>query len=568
MCFFIFFPPKSTADQPLAQKEEIMRKEILVSVEFQSKKVAIVEDGHLDEFYVERQSDKQLVGSIFKGKVSSIVPGIGAAFIDMGLEKNGFLYVTDVVGQGSLLDSEDAVFNENGDGKPQTPSSGAPPGTAVPAVPQAAPAGQHGHHPHGHHRKEHRHEPIPQIQDVLKKDQEVLVQVVKEPFGTKGARLTCQISLAGRFVVFMPRHPHVGVSKRIDDRKERERIRQIIKGIDLPKDTGLIVRTAAWGCEAKVLERDIRFLIHQWRLIQRRCAQKHAPVLVHEEYGLVLRMIRDVLTENFERVVINEKEEFKRVDRFMRAAVPNLHSKLTLYQGETPLFMSHGIQKEIDKIYEPRATLKSGGHIVIEQTEALVAIDVNTGKFTGTKNLEETAYRTNCEAAREIAKQIRLRDLGGIIIIDFIDMETSEHRRSVLKILEDSLRRDRAKTSVLNLSQLGLVEMTRQRMRKSLESASTQPCPYCQGKGIVRSKETVALDALLKLSQYLKPLKREHVELTAYPDVVEVLNRDGGRLIRSIEVQTHNRVSLVGDAHAHVEEIRIKRILAKRKRLW
>ena len=313
-----------------------MRKEILVNMEFQEKKVAVVEDNHLEEFYVERQSDKQLVGSIFKGKVSSIVPGIGAAFIDLGLEKNGFLYVTDVTEQGGF-DVEEAVYLENGDKNEEKLL----------------------HHTRG--RKD-RNEPKAQIQDVLKKDQEVLVQVVKEPFGTKGARLTCQISLAGRFVVFMPRHPHVGISKRIDDRKERERIRQIIKGISLPKDTGLIVRTAAWGCEPKVLERDIRFLIHQWKLIQRRCAMKKSPACVHEEYGLVLRMVRDVLTENFDRIVVNDKEEFKRVDRFMRAAVPNLRPKLVLYTAEVPLFLAHGVQREIDRIYEPRASLKSGGH--------------------------------------------------------------------------------------------------------------------------------------------------------------------------------------------------------------
>ncbi|MBI4431893.1 MAG: Rne/Rng family ribonuclease [Candidatus Omnitrophica bacterium] len=517
-----------------------MKKEILVNNEFNSKKVAVIEDGRLEEFYVERESDKQLVGSIFKGKVSSIVPGIGAAFIDIGLEKNGFLYVTDVVGQGTGLEAEEAVYVENGDKPHTTP----PPG------------------------RRDRHEPIPHIQDVLKKEQEVLVQVVKEPFGTKGARLTCQISLAGRFVVFMPYHPHVGISKRIDDRKERERIRQIIKSIALPKEAGLIVRTAASGCDPKVLERDIRFLIHQWRLIQRRHATQKAPAVVHEEYGLVLRMVRDVLTESFDRLVVNDREEFKRVDRFMRAAVPNLRPKLTLYTGDSSLFAAHGVQREIDKIYEPRATLKSGGHIVIEQTEALVAIDVNTGKFTGTRNLEETAYRTNCEAAREIAKQIRLRDLGGIIIIDFIDMDQHDHRRSVLKILEEAVKRDRAKTSVLNLSQLGLVEMTRQRMRRSLEGASTQKCPYCQGRGIVKSKETVASEALLKLSQTLKPVRREHFELTAFPDVIEVLSRDSSRAVRSIENQTQNRVSLVADAHMHVEEVRVKRILDRRKKLW
>ncbi len=529
-----------------------MKKEILVNVEFNAKRVAIVEDGHLEEYYVERLSDRQLVGSIFKGRVSSIVPGIGAAFIDLGLEKNGFLYVTDVVGQGGL-DTEDALYDEapapNGDVK------------AVVTPPPPPQKGGHGH-------RRDKHEPVPQIQDVLKRDQEVLVQVVKEPFGTKGARLTCQISLAGRFVVFMPHHPHVGISKRIDDRKERERIRQIIKGIQLPKDTGLIVRTAAWGADDKVLERDIRFLIHQWRLIQRRCTSRRAPTLVHEEYGLVLRLVRDVLTENFERIAINDREEFRRVERFMKAAVPNLHSKLQFYQGEQSLFQEAGVQKEIDRIYEPRAMLKSGGHIVIEQTEALVAIDVNTGKFTGTKNLEETAFKTNCDAAREISKQIRLRDLGGIIIIDFIDMELPEHRRSVLKILEDSLKRDRAKTSVLNLSQLGLVEMTRQRMRKSLESASSQQCPYCHGKGIVRSKETVAAEALQKLQAFLKTVEKEHVEVTASPDVIEVLGRDDRKLIHQMEGLSRNRVSLVGDPHVHVEEFKLKRVLDKRKKLW
>jgi ribonuclease G len=515
-----------------------MKKEILVNVEFQSTKVAVVEDGHLEEYYVERQSDKQLVGSIFKGKVSSIVPGIGAAFIDVGLEKNGFLYVTDVVGQG-ILDSEDTDFGDGGDAPPPAQS----------------------------HRRG-KHEPTPLIADVLKKDQEVLVQVVKEPFGTKGARLTCQISLAGRFVVFMPHSPHIGISKRIDDRRERDRIRQIVRASQLPKDSGLIVRTAAAGAEAKVLERDIKFLVHQWKHIQRRCATKSAPSLVHEEYSLVIRMVRDVMTESFERIVVNDREEHKRIDQFMRAAVPTLRPKLVLYAGEAPLFVAHGIQKEIERIYEARASLKSGGHIVIEQTEALVAIDVNTGKFTGTRNLEETAHRTNCEAAREIAKQIRLRDLGGIIIIDFIDMEQAEHRRSVLKILEDALRKDRAKTSFLNLSQLGLVEMTRQRMRKSLESASTTQCPYCKGKGIVKSKETVAADAVQKLAQYLKSIRKEHVELTASPDVVEVLSREDTKLVRHLESQSGNRISLVSDPHIHVEEVRIKRILDRRKRLW
>src|SRR3989338_1230365 len=306
-----------------------MRKEILVNVEFEEKRVAVSENGHLEEYYVERPSDKQLVGSIFKGKVSSIVPGIGAAFIDIGLEKNGFLYVTDVVGQGGF-DAEEAVYLDDS-GKPTPPPP--PP------------------------RRE-KHDPGQLIQEVLKKDQEVLVQVVKEPFGTKGARLTCQISLAGRFVVFMPHSPHIGISKRVDDRRERDRIRQIARASQLPKDSGLIVRTAAAGAEAKVLERDIRFLVHQWKQIQRMCTIKPAPSLVHEEYGLVIRMVRDVMTESFERIVVNDREEHKRIDHFMRAAVPTLRPKLALYAGDVSLFAAHGIQKEIERIYETRATLK------------------------------------------------------------------------------------------------------------------------------------------------------------------------------------------------------------------
>ncbi len=523
-----------------------MKKEILVSIEFHERKVAVVEDGHLEEYYVEREGDRQLVGSIFKGKVSSIVPGIGAAFVDIGLEKNGFLYVTDVVGGGGLEESEEAEDID------------------------AEPGANHGHNQgHGHHRRGGRdREPVPHIQDILKKDQEVLVQVVKEPFGTKGARLTCQISLAGRYVVFTPKQPHVGISKRIDDRRERDRIRQIIKQIALPKDSGLIVRTAAWGADAKALERDIKFLVHQWRVVGRRAAVRKAPNVVHEEYGLVLRIVRDVLTENFDRILVNHRDEFRHAARFMRAAVPNLFPKLQLYHGDIPLFAAHNVQKEIDKIYETRAYLKSGGHVVIEQTEALVAIDVNTGKFTGRRNLEDTAFRTNCEAAREISKQVRLRDLGGIIIIDFIDMESHDHQRKVIRILEDALKRDRAKTSVLNLSQLGLVEMTRQRMRKSLESASTQNCPYCNGKGIVKSKDTVAAEALHKVSDFVKNLKDEQIEITAVPDVIEALNRQDARMIHEIEAKNHCRIGLAADPGLHVEEVRIKRILDKRRRLW
>lgn len=511
-----------------------MKKEILVSCEFQQKRVALLEDNQVAEFYIDQGEDTQeLVGSVFKGKVSSVIPGIGAAFISMGLEKNGFLYVTDVIGEGvNGFETEELEVNNN--------------------------------------RRRHRGERRPhrKIQDLLKPDQEVIVQVVKEPFGTKGARLTCQVSLPGRYVVLMPYHGHRGISKRIEDRRERDRIRSMLKGIDMPQDVGLIVRTAATGCDKNALERDIRYLLHQWRLIKRRAAVRAAPSLLHEEFDIVLRMIRDIFNETFHSITISSKEEYRKAERYMRATVPNLVRKLQAYKGDAPLFVVKNIERDVDKIFESRAQLRSGGSIVIEQTEALVSIDVNTGKFIGRRSLEDTAYRTNCEAAREIAKQIRLRDLGGIIIIDFIDMENADHRRSVLRILEEALRRDRAKTSVLSLSQLGLVEMTRQRIRKSLHTTHTQRCPYCQGRGSVKSNKRAAVEALEKGNEVLKRLRNGQIEITTAPAIAEVLMEHDRVMLKELERRTRGRVSLMVDPNLHMEEIRIKRIFDRRRHTW
>ena len=515
-----------------------MKKELLVSVEYQQKRVALLENGELAEYYIEQEDESlQLVGSIFKGKVSSVIPGIGAAFVSLGLEKNGFLYVADVIGDnGNGMDTEDLDLGD-------------------PAAASKRPERQE--------RKPHR-----KINELLKVDQEILVQVVKEPFGTKGARLTCQISLPGRYVVLMPYNTHRGISKRIEDRKERDRIREMLKSISIPDDVGLIVRTAAEGCEKPALERDIRFLLHLWKLIKRRAAVRPAPSLLHEEYGIVMRMIRDVFNEQFHSITINSKEEHHRVDRYMKATVPHLIKKLQLYRGDVPVFVVKSVERDIEKIFDARAYLKSGGTIVIEQTEALVSIDVNTGKFVGKRNLEDTAYRTNCEAAREIARQIRLRDLGGIIILDFIDMETAEHRRSVLRILEDALEKDRAKTSVLNLSQLGLVEMTRQRIRKSLHTTNTQKCPYCQGKGDIKSNKRIAVEAIEKAVDILKKNKGGQVEITATPAVAEVFMNDDRSMLKEVEKKHHGTVSIMVDPNIHPEEVNVKRVLDKRRKPW
>ena len=510
------------------------KKEILVGCEFQQKRLAILENGQIEEFFVEDDQQSQLVGSVYKGKVSSIIPGIGAAFISIGLEKNGFLYVGDVVAEPKEAIGGEALDFEDIDQKPQRSEA---------------------------RRKE-------RIQDLLKKDQEILVQVVKEPFGTKGARLTGQITLAGRYVVLMPYHAHRGISKRIDDPKERERIRAIVQALPLPKNLGVIVRTAAQSCPKSDLERDVKFLLHQWKAIQKRFGVKEAPALLHEEFDIVLRLIRDVFSERFHSITIDNPEEYRKARRYVNATVPGLAKKIVLYKGETPLFVLKNVERELERIFEPKVQLKSGGSIVIEQTEALVSVDVNTGKFTGKVNLEDTAYRTNCEAAREICKQIRLRDLGGIIIIDFIDMDSPDHRREVLRTLEDSLRRDRAKTSVLNLSQLGLVEMTRQRMRKSLQSVHTQTCAYCRGRGVVKSNKRIAIESLQKSEGMLKRSKNTHIEITVAPEVAEILLKTDQAMLKSLEQRTRAKVSVMVDTNLQPEEIRLKRVMEKRRLPW
>jgi ribonuclease G len=510
-----------------------MKKEILVSVEHQQKRVALLENGQLEEFYIEQDTASQLVGSIYKGKVSSVIPGIGAAFVSIGLEKNGFLYVADVVGESRHdLDTEDLEINGS------------------------------------RHRERKEPRVYKKIDQVLKTNQEVMVQVVKEPFGTKGARLTCHITMPGRYVVLMPFNHHRGISKRIEDRKERDRIRSILKSISIPDDIGLIVRTAALGCDRDALERDIRFLVNQWNEINHRSGTKKAPSILYEEFDIVLRMVRDVFNERFHSITISSKEEYAKAESYMKATVPPLLPKLHLYKGDVPLFMVKGVEREIEKIFDAKAHLKSGGSIVIEQTEAMVSIDVNTGKYVGRRNLEDTAYRTNCEAAREISKQIRLRDLGGIIIIDFIDMESPDHRRSVLRILEDSLRKDRAKTSVVTLSPLGLVEMTRQRIRKSLETVNSQKCPTCNGRGIIKSNKRLAVEAIEKAAEALKKIPNGNIEITLHPEIAEVLQFNHRALLRNLERKFKSKTSLLSDTSLHPEEIRIKRILDRRRKIW
>ena len=501
-----------------------MPKEILISAEEQEIRMAILEKGRLEEFYVERKSRDQLMGNIYKGKVESILPGIGAAFVNLGLERNGFLYLSDVASPHYLFDEEEeTLVNGERGGRGADNRSLAEKGA-----------------------------------ELLKKGEDILVQVVKEPFGRKGARLTTHITLPGRYLVAMPYNSHVGVSKRIQDPRERERLRSLLNSLRLPKDMGFIVRTVGHGKGKKEFWRDTRYLANLWHRIKVKSKRSSSPSLIHEEHDLVLRTIRDSFSGEVEKLMIDSKAEYKKALHFLKSIVPELQSKLVYYQDGTPLFKKKGIEEEIEKIYSRKVYLKSGAYIVIEKTEGLVAIDVNTGKFTGKKKQEDTAFKVNLEAAEEIARQVRLRDIGGIIVIDFIDMMMEEHRRQLFRSLVDAFRRDRAKTNILSISEIGIVEMTRQRMRQDPESVSFQSCPYCQGRGSIKSVETVAILAIREIKKFLRQMGA-HSEgiVSVHPDVGIYLLKDNRRALSTLEREFNARIILCEDPKLHLEDVKI-----------
>lgn len=502
-----------------------MNREILVSIEAQEKRVAIVENKNLEEFYVERQSAQKLVGNIYRGIVESIVPAIGAAFVKIGLEKNGFLYVHDLTHPdyekiAELIDKP----NNNGG------------------------ADEDNNHPKRHVN----------IKEMLKVGQEILVQVVKEPLGTKGARLTTHISLPGRYLVLMPCDHHLGISRRIKDGKERIRLRELLKGLHVPDRMGLIVRTAGSGGTKREFLQDLRYLINLWRKIKVLAQRKPAPILIHEEYDLVLRTIRDNFTTQTNKLFVDSREEYKRMMRFLSICAPSLRPRLQLYRLDPPLFEKRGVEDEIIKIYERKVFLKSGGYLMIEPTESLVAIDVNSGRFTGRRDPEETAYLVNLEAAREIARQVRLRDVGGIIIIDFIDMKHPRHKKRVFDVLNETLKRDHAKTVVSYVSEFGLVEMTRQRARKSLESVIYQSCPYCQGKGLVKSPATMAILVLRRIKKMLPSASKKTILVFAHQDVASHLLNENRQYISYLETKYKLKILIKRGVNLHMHEFKIE----------
>ena len=398
----------------------------------------------------------------------------------------------------------------------------------------------------------------PSISQLLKKGDEVVVQVVKEPIGTKGARLTTHISIPGRFLVLMPFDNNIGLSKRIESREERDRIRKIMEALKLPKDLGFIVRTAAIGASDKDFQRESRYLINLWNQIKAKVRRSRPPAHIHTEYDLILRVARDIFTSDVSRFEIDSKQDFHRISRFLNILAPHLRPRLKFYTERAPIFEKFDVEKQIEKIYDRVVHLKSGGYMIFDQTESLVAIDVNSGKFVGMKNLEDTAHKTNLEAAEEIPRQLKLRDLGGIIIIDFIDMDYPEHRKSVFRTLERRLEDDKAKTNILNISSIGLVEMTRQRVRKSVEGKSYQKCPYCNGRGIVKSIATVSIELMRRLERELQQTRSREAFVSLHPEVAYFVSSSERNMIKPLERRFHKAIRIIEDPNIHIEDIKIE----------
>jgi ribonuclease G len=478
-----------------------MSKEILINIEPQEKRVAIVDAGRLEEFYIERPQDKTIVGNIYKGKIEAVLPSLGAAFVDIGLPKKGFLYLSEIESAFESFETQKAIPKE------------------------------------------------------IKKDQEVLVQVVKESFGTKGPRISCHIGLPGRYLVLMPQDIQVGISRRIEDEEERKRLRKVLSELRLPKDVGFIVRTAAFGRSKQELYRDAKFLYKLWKRMERIVKTKKAPALIYEEYDVTLRVIRDSFSDDVEKLIIDSKLEYYRIQRFMRTFLSYLANRVELYRGND-LFEDKGIEKQINRIFENKIYLKSKAYIIIEPTEGLVVIDVNSGGFRGKSGQEELAFKVNCEAAEEAARQLKLRDLGGIIVIDFIDMNKEGHRKEVLNILKKALSQDRAKYDIVGISRFGLVEMTRERIHKTAKMISYQACPYCQGRGKIRSPMTTSIYALRELKRFLRGKSLKEVSLTLNPQVTSEIIKDSS-LLRLIERQFRVKINLIPNSALHIEDIRI-----------
>jgi len=509
-----------------------MSSEILINVRPVETRVAYLENGVLTDLTIDRKTSPTLVGSIHRGKVMRVLPGMQAAFVDIGLDRAAFLYVGDVRGD---IDSEsNELFGEDSSaaGSFDETDENAPAPETDPTVNK------------------------PRIQELLSEGQIILVQVAKDPLGSKGARITTHISLAGRHVVFMPTLSHQGVSRRIEDPAERDRLKDLVGKLN-PKG-GVIVRTAGEGATEASIKADLDYLHRLWEEVHRNYEKKKTPGIVHAELDVELRALRDMLSEEVSRVLIDDQESHRKVVAFLGQFMPKYKNRVKLYTGTRPMFDQYEIDLEISRSMERKVWLKSGGYIVIDEAEALVVIDVNTGRFVGKKDLEDTILKTNLEAVREIAHQLRIRNCGGIIIIDFIDMEKEAHREQVMQAFKEELQKDRARTTVFSMSNLGLVEMTRKRIRPSLVKTLCEPCSYCDGRGYIKQKATVAHEIFRDLEREAKRNDpRGAAVVHCHADVGDWIYEEESEMLEYVEHKIGRNIVLKLEPGYHVEQYEI-----------
>jgi len=503
-----------------------MSKEIIVNSTLNEARVAILENGNPSEIYVERTHSKNVAGNIYKGRVIKVLPGIQSAFVDIGLPKAAFLPAADVYVENGervsfLEDSIDGGVHEIADVVMD------------------------------------KNEPneIPPIEDMLKEGQEIIVQVAKESIGQKGARLTTHITVPGRYIVLMPGYEHVGVSRKIEEEDERERLRKVLKNIKAV-NMGLIARTVSAGHDEEELTADVDYLTRLWTKIKDKMSAK-APCLVYEDHGLIFRILRDTATADVSKIVIDSKADFLKIKSFLREFLPDMNMEVALYTNDIPIFDYYNIEIEIGRILDKKVWLKSGGYIIIDQAEALTVIDVNTGKFVGKRNFEDTILKTNLEASKEIAWQLKLRNIGGIIIVDFIDMAKEENKQKVLKTLENDMKNDRAKASVVNISPLGLVEITRKRVQESLSRVLSEACPYCEGRGLVKSKLTIGYDILREVRRIAPFVRNRKIVIEAHPDVVDILLDEEKDSVDEIELMMNVHIEATPNENLHIHDYEV-----------
>ena len=514
-------------EELLARRRKKFNKEIIVNAEALENRVALMEEGQLEEFTIERTSEKQIVASIFKGKIKNLEPGLKAAFVDIGFEKNAFLHYWDIIPE-SLDQRVDLIELPQGQQPPKQKK------ISQNDIPRLYPPGS-----------------------------EVIVQVVKGPIGTKGPRITTNVSIPGRFLVLMPNNPQRGISRKIEDDKERRRLKDIVARLRIPEGMGVIVRTVGENQKKRYFIRDLELLLRTWKDVEEKIKTQPSPSCVFQEPNLIERTVRDFLTEEVDRIVVDSEPAYESIRNMIGQISRLSRGKVRLYNEPVPIFTRFNVEKQIENAFRRQVWLKSGGYICIDETEALVAIDVNTGRHKSQKDLETTIVQTNLEAAEEICRQMRLRNIGGLLVIDFIDMRSRGDQQKVLQRVREGVRRDKAKTRILPISQLGLLEMTRQRHSESMASAVYEDCPYCKGRGMVKSALSMSVEIQRKISEVLRRLKGQgnqdqpHIRIYVHPEVLNRLRTEDEALLVDLEKKLNGKLSFRADPTFHFEQFKI-----------